>query len=118
MLRECVLQFKGSWDTHLPLREFTYNNSYQSSIGMAPYDVLYDRPCRTPVCLNEAGEQKLVGLELVQITTNNIKLIRENLKIAQDRQKSYADKRRRNLEYQVGDQVFFLIISVERCYSF
>ncbi|KAA0067841.1 reverse transcriptase [Cucumis melo var. makuwa] len=106
MLRACVLQLKGSWDTHLQLMEFAYNNNYQSSIGMAPYKALYGRPCRTSVCWNEVGERKLVGPELVQITTNNIKLIRENLRIAQDRQKSYADKRRRNLEFQVGDQVF------------
>ncbi|KAA0053247.1 DNA/RNA polymerases superfamily protein [Cucumis melo var. makuwa] len=106
MLRACVLQLKGSWDTHLPLMEFAYNNNYQSSIGMAPYEALYGRPCRTPVCWNKVGERKLVGPELVQITTNNIKLIRENLRMAQDRQKSYADKRRRNLEFQVGDQVF------------
>ncbi|KAL0536830.1 hypothetical protein IC582_025792 [Cucumis melo] len=106
MLRACVLQLKGSWDTHLPLMEFAYNNNYQSSIGMAPYEALYGRPCRTPVCWNEVGERKLVGPELVQIRTNNIKLIRENMRKAQDRQKSYADKRRRNLEFQVGDQVF------------
>ncbi|KAL0536902.1 hypothetical protein IC582_025865 [Cucumis melo] len=106
MLRACVIQLKGSWDTHLPLMEFAYNNSYQSSIGMALYEALYRRPCRTPVCWNEVGERKLVGPELVQITTNNIKLIRENLRIAQDRQKSYADKRRRNLEFEVRDQVF------------
>ncbi|KAL0544226.1 hypothetical protein IC582_019339 [Cucumis melo] len=86
--------------------EFAYNNSYQSSIGMAPYEALYGRPCRTLVCWNEVGERKLVGPELVRITTNNIKLIRENLTIAQDRQESYADKRPRNLEFQVGDQVF------------
>ncbi|KAA0059240.1 putative DNA/RNA polymerases superfamily protein [Cucumis melo var. makuwa] len=106
MLRACVLQLKGSWDTHLPLMEFSYNNNYQSSIGMAPYEALYGRPCRTLVCWNEVGERKLVDPELIQITTNNIKLIRENLRVAQDRQKSYADKGRRNLEFQVGDQVF------------
>ncbi|KAA0060864.1 retrotransposon protein, putative, Ty3-gypsy sub-class [Cucumis melo var. makuwa] len=78
-------QTDGSWDTHLPLMEFAYNNNYQSSIGMAPYEALYGRPCRTPVCWNEVGERKLVGPELVQITTNNIKLIRENLRKAQDR---------------------------------
>ncbi|TYK26741.1 DNA/RNA polymerases superfamily protein [Cucumis melo var. makuwa] len=60
MLRACVLQLKGSWDTHLPLMEFAYNNSYQSSISMAPYEALYGRPCRTPVCWNEVGERKLV----------------------------------------------------------
>ncbi|KAL0544036.1 hypothetical protein IC582_019147 [Cucumis melo] len=106
MLRACVIQLKGSWDTHLPLMEFAYNNSYQSSIGMAQYEALYSRPCRTPVCWNEVLERKLVGPELVQITTNNIKLIRENPRTAQDRQKSYADKQRRNLEFQVEDQVF------------
>ncbi|KAL0545862.1 hypothetical protein IC582_015758 [Cucumis melo] len=106
MLRACVLQFKGNWDTHSSLMEFAYNNSYQSSMGMAPFEALYGRPCRTPVCWNEVGERKLVGPELVQVTSDNIKLIRENLKIAQDRQKSYADKRRRDLEFQIGEQVF------------
>ncbi|KAL0555991.1 hypothetical protein IC582_004494 [Cucumis melo] len=106
MLRACVLQLKGSWDTHLPLMGFAYNNSYQFSISMAPYEALYERPCRTPVCWNEVREHKLVDPELVQTMTNNIKLIRENLKIAQEWQKSYADKRGRNLEFQVGDQVF------------
>ncbi|KAA0032976.1 DNA/RNA polymerases superfamily protein [Cucumis melo var. makuwa] len=99
-------QTDGSWNTHLPLMEFSYNSSYQPSIGMTPYEALYGRPWRTPVCWNEVGERKLVGPELVQITTNNIKLIKENLRTAQDRQKSYADKRRRNLEFQVRDQVF------------
>ncbi|KAA0032107.1 DNA/RNA polymerases superfamily protein [Cucumis melo var. makuwa] len=75
----------GSWDTHLPLMEFAYNNSYQSSIGMTPYEALHGRPFTTPVCWNEVGERKLVGPELVQITTNNIKLIRENMRIAEDR---------------------------------
>ncbi|KAL4028527.1 hypothetical protein IC575_011724 [Cucumis melo] len=106
MLRACVLQFKGNWDTHLSLMEFAYNNSYQSSIGMTLFEALYGRPCKIPVCWNEVGERKLVGPELVQVTSDNIKLIRENMKIAQDRQKSYADKRRRNLEFQIGEQVF------------
>ncbi|KAA0043631.1 putative DNA/RNA polymerases superfamily protein [Cucumis melo var. makuwa] len=93
MLRACVLQLKGSWDTLLPLIEFSYNNSYQSSIGMTPYEALYARPYKTLVCWNEVGERKLVDPEVVQITTNNIKLIRENLRIAQDRHKSYVDNR-------------------------
>ncbi|TYK11723.1 reverse transcriptase [Cucumis melo var. makuwa] len=109
MLRACVLQFMGNWDTHLSLMEFAYNNSYQSNIGMAPFEALYGKPCRTPVCWNEVGERKLVGPELVQVTSDNIKLIRENLKIAQDRQKSYADKRQRDLEFQIGEQVFLTL---------
>ena len=103
MLRACVLEFKGSWDRHLPLMEFAYNNSYQSSIEMAPYEALYGRKCRTPLCWDEVGERKLSGPEIVQVTTDNVKVIRDRLKIAQDRQKSYADNRMRDLEFQVGD---------------
>ena len=109
MLRACVLEFKGSWDRHLPLMEFAYNNSYQSSIEMAPYEALYGRKCRTPLCWDEVGERKLSGPEIVQVTTDNVKVIRDRLKIAQDRQKSYADNRMRDLEFQVGDQVFMRI---------
>ena len=109
MLRACVMEFKGSWDTHLPLMEFAYNNSYQTSIGMAPYEALYGRKCRTPVCWDEVGERKLIGPEIVQITSEKIQLIRQRLKIANDRQKSYADNRRRDLEFEIGDKVFLKI---------
>ena len=109
MLRACVLEFKGSCDRHLPLMEFAYNNSYQSSIEMAPYEALYGRKCRTPLCWDEVGERKLSGPEIVQVTTDNVKVIRDRLKIAQDRQKSYADNRMRDLEFQEGDRVFMRI---------
>ncbi|KAL5825263.1 hypothetical protein ACOSQ3_021326 [Xanthoceras sorbifolium] len=109
MLRACVMEFKGSWDTHLPLMEFAYNNSYQSSIGMALCKALYGRKCRTPVCWDEVGERKLIGPEIVQITSEKVRIIRDRLKIASDRQKSYADNRRRDLELQVGDKVFLRI---------
>ena len=65
MLRACVMEFKGSWDTHLELMEFAYNNSYQASIEMAPFEALYDRKCRTLMCWDEVGEKRLVGPELV-----------------------------------------------------
>ena len=94
-----MLEFKGSWDRHLPLMEFAYNNSYQSSIEMTPYEALYGRECRTPVCWDEVRERKLLGPEIVQVMTNNVKVIRDRLKIAQDGQKSYADNRRRDLEF-------------------
>ena len=103
------MEFRGSWDTHLPLMEFAYNNSYQANIGMAPYEALYVRKCRTPVCWDEVGERKLVGPEIVQVTCDKIKVIRDKLKIAQDRQKSYANNRRRDLEFEVGDMVFLRI---------
>ena len=89
--------------------EFAYNNSYQSSIEMTPYEALYGRKCRTPLCWDEVGERKLSSPEIVQVTTDNVNVIRDRLKIAQDRHKSYADNRRRDLEFQVGDQVFMRI---------
>ena len=85
MLRACVMEFKGSWDTHLALMEFAYNNNYRASIEMAPFEALYGRKCRTPVCWDEVGERRLVGPELVQITSEKVKVVRDNLKIARDR---------------------------------
>ena len=104
-----MLEFKGSWDRDLSLMEFAYNNSYQSSIEMVPYEALYGRKCRTPLCWDEVGERKFLGLEIVQVTTDNVKVIKDRLKITQDRQKNYADNRRRDMEFQVGDQVFLRI---------
>ena len=109
MLRACVMEFKGSWDTHLALMEFAYNNSYQASIDMAPFEALYGRKCRTPVCWDEVGERRLVGPKLVQITSEKVKVVRDNLKIARDRQRSYADNRRRDLQFEIGDRVFLKI---------
>ena len=68
MLRVCAIDFKGSWDDHLPLVEFSYNNSYHASIGMPPYEALYGRKCRSPVYWEEVGERKMLGPELVQQT--------------------------------------------------
>ena len=89
--------------------EFAYNNSYQASIEMASFEVLYGRKCRTPVCWDEVGERRLVGPELVQITSEKVKVVRDNLKIARYRQKSYADNRRRDLQFEIGDRVFLKI---------
>ena len=109
MLRACVMELKGSWDTHLALMEFAYNNIYQASIEMAPYEAIYGRKCRTPVCWDEVGERRLVGPELVQITSEKVKVVHDNLKIARDRQRSYADNRRRDLQFEIGDRVFLKI---------
>jgi hypothetical protein len=109
LLRACILEFGGNWEDHLPLVEFTYNNSYQATIGMAPYEALYGRRCRTPVCWEEVGDRQLIGPELVQITSEKIKIIKNRMKAAQDRQKSYADNRRRPLEFEIGDKVFLKV---------
>ena len=109
MLRACVLDFKGSWEEHLPLIEFAYNNSYHSSTGMAPYEALYGRPCRSPVCWAEVGDKELLGPQIVQETTEKITIIRDRIRTAQSRQKSYADLKRRTLEFAVGDFVFLKV---------
>ncbi|KAK1431950.1 hypothetical protein QVD17_08769 [Tagetes erecta] len=109
MLRACIIDFGGSWDKYLPLAEFSYNNSYHSSIKMPPYEMLYGRKCRTPLCWGEVGQRELGNKEIVQETIEKIDLIRSHLKAAQDRQKSYADKRRRSIEFQVGDRVMLKV---------
>ena len=85
MLRACVLDFKGGWAKFLPLAEFTYNNNYQASIGMAPFEALYGRKCRTLICWDEVGERKLNSEELIKVSTKKIQIVRERLKVAQDR---------------------------------
>ena len=101
-----MIEFKGSWDTHLSMMEFAYNNNYQSSIGMAPFEALHGRKCCTPVCWDEVGERRLIGPKLVHITLDKIQIVRDRLKIARDRHKSYADKLHRDLQFKVGDRVF------------
>ena len=91
MLRTCVLDHKGSWEEHFPLVEYAYNNSYQASIQMAPYEALYGRPCRSPLCWTEVGESSITGPDLIKDTSEKVSLIRQRLLKAQSWQKSYAD---------------------------
>ncbi|KAL0548949.1 hypothetical protein IC582_013427 [Cucumis melo] len=102
-------QTDGSWDSHLHLMEFAYNNSYQATIGMAPFEALYGKCCRSPVCWGEVGEQRMLGPELVQTTNAAIQKIRARMLTAQSRQKSYADVQRKDLEFEVGDMVFLKV---------
>ena len=109
MLRECVLDFGGSWDTYLPLAEFSYNNNHHSIIGMPPFELLYGRRCRTPICWGEVGQCVMGSTEIVLQTTEQIQQVRQRLLTAQSRQKSYADRRRSELEFQVGDFVLLKV---------
>ena len=86
------MDFKGNWDDHLSLVEFAYNNSYHASIGMPPYEALYGRKCRTPLCWDEVQEHQLLGPELVQQTVEIVRVIRARLVVAQDKQNKYADQ--------------------------
>ena len=102
----CVLDHKGSWEEHLPLVEFAYNDSYQASIQMAPYEALYRRPCRSPLCWTEVGESSITGPDLIRDTSEKVSLIRQRLLTDQSRQKSYVDVRHRPLEFEVGNHFF------------
>ena len=94
----------------MPLVELAYNNSYQASIQMAPYEALYGRPCRSPLCWTEVGKSSIAGPDLIRDTSEKVSLIRQCLLMARSRQKSYADVRRRPLEFEVGDHVFLKVM--------
>ncbi|GJY25533.1 retrotransposon protein, putative, ty3-gypsy subclass [Tanacetum coccineum] len=108
MLRACVMDFGKGWDRHLPLIEFSYNNSYHTSIKVAPFEALYGRKCHSPICWAEVGDAQLTSPEIVRETTEKIIQIKHRLQASRDRQRSYADKRRKPLEFQVGDKVMIL----------
>ena len=110
MLRACVLDLKGSWEEHLPLVEFAYNNSYQASIKMPPYETLYGRPCRSPICWTEVGKRSITGPDLIRDTSKKVGLIWKRLLTTQSRQKSYIDRRRRPLELEMGNHVFLKVV--------
>ena len=94
----------------MPLVEFAYNNSYQASIRIAPYEAFYGRPCRSPLCWTEEGESSIIGPDLIRDTSEKVSLIRQHLLTARSRQKSDADVRRRPLEFEVGDHVFLMVM--------
>ncbi|GJZ56522.1 putative reverse transcriptase domain-containing protein [Tanacetum coccineum] len=109
MLRACVIDFGKGWEKHLPLVEFSYNNSYHASIKAAPFEALYGRKCRSPICWAEVRDVQLTGPEIIHETTEKIVQIRQRLQAARDRQRSYANVRRKPLEFQVGDRVMLKV---------
>ncbi|GJR99862.1 putative reverse transcriptase domain-containing protein [Tanacetum coccineum] len=109
MLRACVIDFGKSWDRHLPLIEFLYNNSYHMSIKAAPFEALYGRKCRSPVCWVEVGDAQLTGPEIIHETTKKIIQIKKCIQAARDRQKSYTDRKHNLLEFEVGDKVMLKV---------
>ncbi|GJR19105.1 putative reverse transcriptase domain-containing protein [Tanacetum coccineum] len=118
MLRACVIDFGNGWVKHLPLVEFSYNNSYHASIKAAPFEALYGRKCRSPVCWAEVGQVQLTGPELVQETTERIIQIKQRIQTARDRQKSYADLKRKPMEFQVGDKVMLKVLKKVRAVAY
>ncbi|GJU59440.1 putative reverse transcriptase domain-containing protein [Tanacetum coccineum] len=108
MLRACVMDFGKGWDRQLPLVEFSYNNSYHTSNKAALFEALYDRKCRSPICWAEVGDAQLTSSEIVHETTKKIIQIKKRIQAARDRQKSYADRRHKPLEFEVKDKVMII----------
>ena len=109
MLRACVLKYGSDWEKSLSHVEFSYNNSYQASLKMSPFEALYGKKCRTPLMWSEVGERSFFGPTKIKEAEEGVTQVRENLRIAQSRQKSYADNRQRDLEFQVGDYVYLKV---------
>nr|GEX84316.1 putative reverse transcriptase domain, ribonuclease H-like domain, aspartic peptidase domain protein [Tanacetum cinerariifolium] len=110
MLCACVIDFRKSWDRHLPLLDFSYNNSYHTSIKVAPFEALYGRKYRSPVCWAEVGDAQLTGPEIIHETTKKIIQIKSRIQAACDRQKSYADLKRKPMGFQFGDRVMLKVL--------
>jgi hypothetical protein len=91
----CALTYGTDWESSLPFAEFSYNNIFQASLKMSPFEGLYGRKCRTPLAWSEVGERTLIGPAIIEEEKEKVEKVRENLRVAQSRQKSYADKRRR-----------------------
>jgi hypothetical protein len=109
MMRACALKDNQSWDKCLLYAKFSYNNSYQESIKMTPFEFLYGRKCGTPLFWNEPGKNQIFGPDILQEAERQVQMVRENLKLAQSRKKSYADNRRRELRFQVGDFMYLKV---------
>jgi hypothetical protein len=118
MLCACILTDGLKWDKHLPLAEFSYNKSYQESIKMSPFEALYGRPCHTAQSWSESGERVIFGPNIVTEAEEKVKQIQANILAAQSRQKSYTDKRRRPLEFEVGDHVYLWVSPMKGVRSF
>ncbi|GJX97206.1 putative reverse transcriptase domain, ribonuclease H-like domain, aspartic peptidase domain protein [Tanacetum coccineum] len=110
MLDPLFIDFGKGWERHLPLVEFSYNNSYHASIKVAPFEALYGRKCRSPVCWAKVRDVQLTRPEIIHKTTKKIVQIRQHLQAARDRQRSYANVRRKPLEFQVGDHVMLKVV--------
>src|SRR5438105_722337 len=118
MLRSCVITFAKSWDDCLPLAEFSYNSSYQKSLQMAPFEALYGRQCRSPLNWSEPEERVTFGPDLVIEAEEKVRVIQNHLKAAQSRQKSYSDKHRRPLEFEIGSWAYLRVSPMKGVHRF
>jgi hypothetical protein len=118
MLRACVLTYGKNWEDNLAFAEFSYNNGYHTCLKKAPFEVLYGRKCRTPLMWSEVGDRVIESQDFIKAAEEKIAEIRENLRIAQSHQKSYADKRRWELEFEMGDHVYLKVSPIHGTHRF
>jgi hypothetical protein len=118
LLRACVLTYNTDWEKSLPYAEFSYNNSCQASLKMAPFEALYGRKCQTPLMWSEVGERTFFGPAAIVEAEENVAKVRENLKIAWSRQKSYADRKRKDVSFGVGEHVYLNVSPLRRTKRF
>ena len=118
MLRAYVISFGKKWEESLPFAEFSYNNSYQASLKMAPFEVLYGRKCRTPLNWSETGERTLIGPDIIQHAEDQVRVIREHLKAAQSRQKSNYDRKHKEMVYQPGEYAYLRVTPMRGTHRF
>ena len=118
MLRACVISFGMNWEKCLPFAEFAYNNSYQSSLGKAPFEVLYGRRCRTPLNWSETGERQLFGPDMIQDAEEQVRIIREKLKTAQSRQKSQYDRHHKAVTFEVDEKAYLRVTPLKGTHRF
>ena len=118
MLRACVISFGKGWEKCLPFAKFAYNNSFQSSLGMAPFEALYGRKCRTPLNWSETGERQLFGPDIMKEAEDQVRIIQESLKTAQSRQKSYYDRHHQDISYEVGDKAYLRVTPLKGVHRF
>ncbi|GJV20697.1 retrotransposon protein, putative, ty3-gypsy subclass [Tanacetum coccineum] len=109
MLRSCALEWAGNWDDYICLVEFAYNNSWHASIKCAPFEMLYGRKCRAPICWDQVGERILEGPEMIERTNERVAVARNKLRKPELRQRVHADRHRRALEFQPGEHVFLKV---------
>src|SRR3954467_5987540 len=118
MLRACLILFGKKWEESLPFAEFSYNNSYQASLKMAPFEVLYGRKCRTPLNWSETGERTLIGPDIIQHVEDQVRVIREHLKVAQSYQKRNYDRKHKEMVYQPGEYAYLRVTPMRGTHCF
>ena len=118
MLRACVTSFSKKWEESLPYAGFSYNNSYQASLKMAPFEVLYGRKCRTPLNWSETGERTLIGPDIIQQAEEQVRIVWDNLKAAQSRQKRNYDRKHWGSTYQPGEQAYLRVTPLRGTHRF